>query len=233
MDERIEKLERTVRVLGVYAALLTALPILLAVAGFRSAGASDQVLRARGLVIVDEAGRERILLGAPIPEAANRVRTDLDRVREIWGPRFPEQYMDFYREYDHSTNGLLILDEQGFDRVAIGAPVPDPNIGKRIGPSTGMLLNDEQGFERSGYGLLNVNDVYRVVLGLDSAKGREGLALMLDDGGDVGIMVRDDDRSIFLGSERPAEAGSQAGFHGLRLERGDERRHEINVAKDE
>ncbi len=97
-----------------------------------------------GLVIEDEAGRERILIGAPIPEAANRVRTDEARVREIWAPRFPDEeaYMGFYEDYSHETNGILILSEDGFDRLAFGDPVPDPNIGRRIGPSTGLLIND-------------------------------------------------------------------------------------------
>ena len=45
------------------------------------------------------------------------------------------------------------------------------------------------------------------------------------DGGGVGVMVQDEDRSIFLGSD--------SDFHGLRLKRGDETQHEINAAKDE
>ncbi|HNF72314.1 MAG TPA: hypothetical protein PLP34_07870, partial [Chitinophagaceae bacterium] len=54
----------------------------------------NKVLKARGLVIVDDNGRERILIGAPLPGAANRVRTDTARVRELWSKRFgnPEQY---------------------------------------------------------------------------------------------------------------------------------------------
>ncbi|HNA16830.1 MAG TPA: hypothetical protein PK678_09950, partial [Ferruginibacter sp.] len=53
----------------------------------------NKVLKARGLVIVDDNGRERILIGAPLPGAANRVRTDTARVRELWSKRFgnPEQ----------------------------------------------------------------------------------------------------------------------------------------------
>ena len=141
--------------------------VALAMLFVRSGTATDGVLRVRGLVIEDAAGRERILIGAPIPEAANRVRTDEARVREIWGPRFPdeEQYMGYYQDYDHSTNGLVILSEDGFDRLVLGDPVSDPNIGRRIGPSTGLVINDAEGFERSGYGLLDVNGLYRVVLG--------------------------------------------------------------------
>lgn len=62
--------------------------------------------------------------------------------------------------------------------MAIGDSVPDPNIGKRIGPSTGIVINDQEGFERSGYSLLSVGVEYRVVLGLDTKRGTEGLAFL-------------------------------------------------------
>jgi hypothetical protein len=108
--------------------------------------------------------------------------------------------MDYYRGYRHDTNGLVILDENGFDRLAIGDPVPDPNIGKRIGPSTGLVINDADGFERSGYGLLRIADHYRVVLGLDVAGSRqEGLTLSLDDEtGRVGMAVQHGEESLYL-----------------------------------
>ena len=31
---------------------------------------------------------------------------------------------------------MLTLSEDGFDRLVVGDPVPDPNIGMRIAPST-------------------------------------------------------------------------------------------------
>jgi len=196
---------------------VAAAPTLLPVA--RAQQPNDRVLRVRGIVIEDEAGRERVLIGAPIPAAANRVRTNEERVRKLWGPRYPniDQYMGFYKDYRHSTNGIVVLDENGFDRVALGDPVPDPNIGKRIGPSTGIVINDEQGFERSGYGLLNVNGSRRVVLGLDSARGVEGLTLVLNDEGSVGMTVRDGQRLIYVGSATPAASltGAPEAFHGL------------------
>lgn len=55
---------------------------------FRTAEKHEDVLRARGLIIEDDQGKERILIGSPIPRAKNRVRTDLARVKEIWGKRF-------------------------------------------------------------------------------------------------------------------------------------------------
>ena len=69
MGASTERLTRSIRWLQVYAALMT----VALVASFMTGGTgTDGVLRARGLVIEDEAGRERILLGAPVPEAANR-----------------------------------------------------------------------------------------------------------------------------------------------------------------
>ena len=171
MGTSAERLPRTIRWLQGYAALMTVALIVLFV---RSGAATDEVIRARGLIIEDEAGRERILIGAPVPEAADRVRTDEDRVREIWGPRFPDAYMDFYQDYSHETNGMLILSEDGFDRLVVGDPVPDPNIGRRSAPATGMVINDVEGFERTGYGLSPVDGRYNVGLGLDTDRIEEG-----------------------------------------------------------
>ena len=67
MSENPERMTRAIRWLQAYAALMT---IALVVLFFRSGTETDGVLRARGLVIEDDAGRERILIGAPIPEAA-------------------------------------------------------------------------------------------------------------------------------------------------------------------
>ena len=210
--EKIAKLERQMRRLQV----LTSLLLTIAAAGILrsnmrppTAQAADGILRARGLIIEDASGRERILIGAPIPPATNRVRTDQARARELWAGRFPDpdRYMEFYKAYNHAANGILILDERGFDRIALGDPVPDPNIGKRIGPSTGMVINDERGFERSGYGLLKVGGHYRVALGLDSDQGREGLTLALFDQGGVGMTIRDAKGIVWAGS---APAGDTA-----------------------
>ena len=157
-------------------------------------------------------------------------------MREIWAPRFPDEeaYMGLYEDYSHETNGILILSEDGFDRLAFGDPVPDPNIGRRIGPSTGLLINDAEGFERSGYGLLDVDGDYRVVLGHDSNRGREGLTLVLDDQGRVGLHVGDGQDRIFLG-HAPAGFGMpglEEPFQGLLIGRDGQVAHEVNVAKD-
>jgi hypothetical protein len=226
MYDELAKLRREVRALKLYAITLTGAAVMAGLVAFRSTAPEDQILRARGLVIVDAAGRERILLGAPIPESRSRVRTDTARVRSIWGPRFSPKYMEWYARYRHSMNGMLVLDERGFDRVAVGDSVPDPNIGKRVGPSTGLIINDGQGFERSGYGLISVDGQDRMVLGLDDSRGEEGLALAVFDSGRAGLMVHDGKHGAYLGSA-PANdpvLKTSSPFIGLVLRQGETER---------
>ncbi|WP_419936175.1 hypothetical protein [Candidatus Palauibacter sp.] len=229
MSTSDERSTRTIRWLQVYSALMT---IALVVLFVRSGTATDGVIRARGLIIEDAAGRERILIGAPVPEAANRVRTDEARVREVWGPRFPDAYMDYYQDYSHETTGLLILSEDGFDRLVVGDPVPDPNIGRRIAPSTGMVINDHEGFERTGYGLKPIEGRYRVSLGLDTDRIEEGLLLTLDDDGLHGVTVGTGANGIFLGSAPAGHGwtGLAEEFQGPLVRRDGEIVHKVNLA---
>ena len=219
---------RSIRWLKLYAALMTVALVVLFV---RSGTATDGVIRTRGLIIEDEAGRERILIGAPVPEAANRVRTDEARVREVWAPRFPDAYMGYYQDYIHETNGMLILSDDGFDRLVVGDPVPDPNIGRRIAPSTGMVINDSQGFERTGYGVLAVNGRYNVGLGLDTDRIEEGLSLVLHDDGPRGILVGTLADGVFLGSAPAGHdwTGLAEEFQGMLVRRGGEIVYEMNL----
>lgn len=222
MHDELAKLRRELRVLRLYTLALTAAAFVFALGAFRSGSAESQVLRARGIVIVDAAGRERILIGAPVPAARNRVRTDTARVRAIWGTRFPKEYMTYYQSYRNAVNGILVLDEHGFDRVALGDSVPDPNIGRRIGPSTGMVINDAQGFERSGYSLLSVGGHDRMVLGLDDARGEEGVAMMVLDSGRAGVSIQDGRNGAYLGTA-PANdevVQTMTPFAGLMLKEG-------------
>jgi len=198
-DRRIDRLEHRVRLLGLYALLTSVTLGVLALSGFTRGRESD-VLRVRGVIIEDSLGRERILIGAPIPQAENRVRTDMERVARIWGRDFPPAYVrDWYPKYRNDMDGILVLDGNGFDRVAVGQDLPDPNIGRRIGKSTGMVINDSLGFERSGYSLLTVNGKDRVVIGLDQG-GAEALTLVVDDAGRVGLTARDGNHSLQLGT---------------------------------
>ncbi len=200
MDDEL-RLQKQIRCLPVGVAVLAAAVLVLVCTAFRTTERPEGVLRARGLIIEDDQGRERILIGSPIPAAKNRIRTDLERATSVWAKRFlsAEKYMENYKTYQNDMSGILVLDENGFDRVGLGAPVPDPNTGKRIAPSSGLVINDDEGFERSGYGLLKFEHRYRVVLGIDNAQGQEGATLFVIDGGPVGLEVNDGSRHRRLG----------------------------------
>ncbi len=197
---------------------------------------SNKIIKTRGIIIVDEQGRERILLGAPIPAAKNRVRTDIAKVKELWAGRFPspEKYIEYYKNYNHNVNGMLVLDQNGFDRLAVGDQTPDPNIGKRIGTQTGLVWNDEEGYERGGLGLIKVKDKYRVTLGMDSARsGGEGLTLAVVDDGQIGMGIFDNKRnnSTFMGFLPPNEFNNETNepFNGILMKQGKEVKYQINT----
>jgi hypothetical protein len=136
----------------------------------------EEILRARALILLDSEGKERVVLGAPIPDLEAGLR-------------------------ESPAVGMAILAENGADRVVVGAPVPDPRIkgqlAKRIAPANGIQVNDENGNERGGFGYLD-ND--RVVLGLDHERG-EGAVLFVLPEGRAGLMISPQGgrAGIFLG----------------------------------
>ncbi|QQR88334.1 MAG: hypothetical protein IPJ76_09025 [Flavobacteriales bacterium] len=185
-ERRIKRLERTI--LYIMAAVLG-----LAGAIWHNSRTSD-VLRVKGVVILDDEGRDRILIGAPIPASMDRMRTDMAAVRRSWASRMPTEYMKWYESYRHDMNGILVLDEHGTDRIAFGHDYPDPIIGQRLGRGTGLVINDSTGLERSGYGLLTVAGEDRVVLGIDRNNGTEGVSLVALEDGTTGLVVNDNIR---------------------------------------
>ena len=194
----------------------------------------NKVLKARGLVIVDDNGRERILIGAPLPGAANRVRTDKARVRELWSKRFgnPEQYMKWYRDYNHQANGILILDEQGFDKVCLGDGVPDANIGPRIGKQTGLIFCDPEGFERGGIGVLNVGEKQnRVVMALDGENGTDATGISVMEDGETGFFAGGKGYRMFLGAS-PADGYTPEPFFGMLINKKKQTLYKLNLVTD-
>ena len=194
----------------------------------------NKVLKARGLVIVDDNGRERILIGAPLPGAANRVRTDTARVRELWSKRFgnPEQYMKWYRDYNHQSNGILILDEQGFDKVCLGDGVPDANIGPRIGKQTGLIFCDPEGFERGGIGVLNVGEKQnRVVMALDGENGTDATGISVMEDGETGFFAGGKGYRMFLGAS-PADGYTPEPFFGMLINKKKQTLYKLNLVTD-
>lgn len=195
MEPTVSKLQRQVAALRVYCAVLTlALTTFIFIASAPQ-GKGDEIVRTKGIVIVDDHGRDRILIGAPVPVSGHRIRSGFERAKKAWGGRFPS--FDWYKGLDNSSNGMIILDERGYDRIAIGAPVPDPNIGRRISPSMGIALNDSEGFERAGFGYFPENN--RIVLGLDSPNGSEGVTMSILEDGSTGVSLMSGNERTYLG----------------------------------
>ena len=206
MDKQIFDLQQKLKTLRNFIAFLTVgliLSFLFNVMLYLGSQPQD-IITAKGIILLDDQGRERVLLGAPIPLTKNRVRTDDARVNEIWGKDMPEEFPNWYKDYNHDCYGMLVLDKNGFDRLALGSPTPDPYFGKRIGPSTGVIINDETGLERSGYGLMPVGEGNRIVLGLDSEYGTEGATFSIFEDGTTGLSVYNNDRkeSLFIGNSK-------------------------------
>ena len=213
VETTIEKLQRQLKALKVYCGILTIIVISGTLLAFRNEEDKEGIIRVKGIIVEDASGKDRILIGAPIPESNNRTRSNFERAKATWGKRYPS--FDWYKNLMNSTNGIIILDDHGFDKIAMGDPVPDPNIGKRIAPSVGIAINDNEGFERTGWGFFPDNN--RVVLGLDNDKVTEGLVMSVLEDGSVGLSINAERNNIYLGtapSNGIATALKEA-FHGL------------------
>jgi hypothetical protein len=57
------------------------------------------------------------------------------------------------------VRGLIVVDEQGHERVMIGAPVPSAAGTGRRSPMAGIAINDDAGRQRFGVGLLECGDM--------------------------------------------------------------------------
>lgn len=162
----------------------------------------DSLIRTRGIVIEDSQGRARILIGAPAPEVDERLRPNLARQQEAFGWIYSDEDMQPARRLNNETFGILVLDENGHDRVAIGAPVPDPLNGRWIGPAYGLSVHDDDGVERAG--LAHIKDkakgLDRVAIGLDGRDG-EGAMLIVDRDGTAGVLANDNQQGkrLFTG----------------------------------
>ena len=159
------------------------------------------LVRTRGIVIEDAAGRDRLLIGYPIPQSRDRVRTDLARAESAWAPRMGgAKFMDAYKSYDNSASGLLFLNEQGFDKLVLGETIPDSNTGKRLVDSAGFAFNDDEGFERGGLGVSKTPEgKFRVVMGMDDPTVGEALHLFVLEDGSKGLRIASEDGLLLLG----------------------------------
>ena len=79
---------------------------------------------------------------------------------------------------------ITVVDQNGTERLWIGAPVPDPIVQgerrKRSGPMYGVVVLDRHGNERGGFGTSDAGEVW---LGLDSERAQEARFIVNPGGG--------------------------------------------------
>ena len=85
------------------------------------------------------------------------------------------------RRDDLTVRQLHVVDENGVERVRIGAPLPDPIVHgkrtKRDGPISGVLIFDRTGTERGGYATDDEADGNAVIT-LDDGHGEDQLTIV-------------------------------------------------------
>ncbi|WP_299700321.1 hypothetical protein [uncultured Pontibacter sp.] len=217
MEKELNQLKRQVSWLRYYAVASSLIMVTIMLTAVSSSSNKD-IIRAKGIIIEDSAGRDRILIGTPIPESRHRMRTNLERVRKEWAPDLGgDKYMEHYATYEHDANGIVFLNEQGFDKIVLGEKTPDPNTGKRLVDAAGFTFNDDEGFERGGLGISKTTEgKYRVVFGMDDETG-EAMHLFVLEDGTKGIQVASDDGRLILGKAKAGSAffGNKEDFAGI------------------
>lgn len=160
-EEQLDALKLRLQRMQAGLCFIVLLFVVVVVAGFSKAnsaqGKQADVLRLRGLIIEDEQGRPRLLLGAPAPKVVGRNRSE-------------------------PVDGMVLLGPNGADRVVIAYPGLEPQILGKVEkrsiavPSAGLIINDSNGNERAGFGVSD--DGTRVSLGLDYAD-RDAMGLVV------------------------------------------------------
>jgi hypothetical protein len=88
-----------------------------------------------------------------------------------------------------TVRGLVVVDEEGVERVRIGAPLPDPVVnGRRVprqGVVSGMLIYDAEGDERGGY----VTEAHGDAMLTLDAKGRQQTVFIANRDGGANLAV--------------------------------------------
>ncbi|HYV98476.1 MAG TPA: hypothetical protein VE967_13525 [Gemmatimonadaceae bacterium] len=126
LERRLATAERRLRALALFVV------VLVAAIAIGAARPQADVVKTRGLVILDAAGRERIVLGAPMSNASADTKLA-------------------------QTIGVAVLDSLGRMNVALGTNNPlvvAPNtMGQRISVAAGLNIYDPRtGVERGGMG---------------------------------------------------------------------------------
>ena len=116
---------------------------------------SPEIIHAKGIVLEDDAGNDRIVMGFPIPTTDDRERTD-------------------------PLSGIVMLSEDGKDRIHLGQNGKlflGGTLYNRTITGYSLFFNDTNGEERSGYGFSDNDN--SVGLGMDYPGEDGGEAIFL------------------------------------------------------
>jgi hypothetical protein len=210
MELELSNLKQQVSWLKGYAVISSLVLIYLSIVLFSMR--NREVLRLRGLVIEDAQGRDRILIGAPVPASRDRIRTDLEKVKAAFAPKLGgDAYLKDYPGLSHEAHGLVFLNEQGHDKLHVGEKLPDAITGKRIVSASGFTFNDDEGFERGGFGISRTETgEYRTMLGMDDPNGSEAVHLFVLEDGSKGLRVVHEGGQLVLGRFKPNNAAVES-----------------------
>jgi hypothetical protein len=205
MKQELLRLKKQMQWMRLYVLISITAIIVCIISAFSGAVKKTGIIRASGIVIEDSSGRDRILIGAPIPFSKDRVRTDTNRVRKFWAKEFEEdaeKYMDWYKNYYHGAEGIVIMNENGFDRVLLGDKLADPNTGRRMFEPAGILWNDKEGWELGGAGVNTTKDgKSRSVIGVDDKDGEAVHIIALEDG-TKGLVIGGENGRLLIGMSK-------------------------------
>jgi hypothetical protein len=205
MQQELHLIKKQLQWLKLYAAISSAVLILFLFSAFDKREQKFGIIHARGIVIEDSAGRDRILIGSPVPFSKNRVRTDTNLVRKYWAKQYGKdsnQFMKWYKDYYNSAEGIVVMNENGFDRVLLGDKLADPNTGKRMFEPAGILWNDKEGWELGGAGVNTTEDgKARAVIGVDDIDGEAVHIIALEDG-TKGIVIGGENGRLLIGMSK-------------------------------
>ncbi|TAF67696.1 MAG: hypothetical protein EAZ55_01360 [Cytophagales bacterium] len=200
--QQIKQLQQQINLLKSYILAGTIIFAMLLLSSYRTKkDINDNIIRTQGIIIQDSLGRDRILIGNPIPYSKDRVRTNMEKVAKTWAKDLGgDKYMEWYKGYRHSANGIVFLNEEGYDKILVGDQLPDPNTGKRIVDAAGLMFNDDKGYERGGLGVSRTTEgSYRLVLGMDDEQG-EALHMFILEDGTRGIRIAGTEGQMLMGS---------------------------------
>lgn len=204
MSVELQHLQKQVAWMRWYIFITSGILIGLVLFAFTNPEQSFGIIRARGIIIEDSTGRDRILIGSPIPFSKDRVRNDTNLVRKHWAKRFGNghQYMEWYKNYYHGAEGIVVMNEKGFDRVLLGDKLADPNTGKRMFESSGILWNDKEGWELGGAGVNTTKDgKSRSAMGVDDKDGEAVHIVALEDG-TKGLIIGGENGRLMIGMSK-------------------------------